>query len=548
MNSIDMTTGYVGWLLSIIVLVLICLFGYILQNSVSLLIRGKKAQGIVVGMENSSSSSTDILKAPLLTPLVEFVTSDGEHIKISGQLYTSKSSPQIGDIINVAYQPSNPKNAQLMLWKEFPLVPAGFVLGFTIVLILMWMGGILISNDLRLDDPLHLLPKLIAHFHLNPVRFPVLIILFFAIPACVLGTYVTSQRGIEMRKNGIKTIGFVTGFERVYSKTNDGETISGEFPLITYKDKSGNSYNIHASTTKTFSRLKTGDKVAIIYRANYPNKGVVNTWSEFWIPPLFFGFVTIALLFLLFLVLSGHQRIVPVTGDPEIYTELKTSGVSAIATVIKANPKTRHLHYRIELDTRKATPELADFVALESEFAFWIPPATGEEIKKGDQFRAYLDSLKPFKEFYIDFSQRLGFDQNVKSFDEEAAIEDEAEKVIILKLVNLLRTCSAYLSAENLSEIKGLIKENNLSLAFERLVILIMDSTRPHPLPLLKLDWNDILELGIKLDINELSEDEPGFWEKFLKFKTGQNQSIEDCLQNFSNNSILLRNNLTARK
>lgn len=410
-----MTTSWVSWFLSAIVLVLLFLSGYIMKNSVRLLITGKRAQGIVVGMDSSSRSATDTTKALLLTPLVEFVTSEGEHIRVSGRSYSLKPSSETGDKIKVAYDKSNPNNAQLLLWGEFPLGPAGFLLGFAVVLILMWMGGILISNDPTLDDPFHLLPTVIAHFHLNPVRFPVLFILFFAIPACVVGTYWTSQRAIDMLTNGIKAVGYVTGTERVYSKSNDGTTGSGVFPMITFKDASGTEHNIHGSTAKPLSRLKTGDKVEVIYLANSPNRGVVNTWYEFWIPPLFFGFMVSAMLVLLVLVLNGYKNIVSDTHDPGIHKELKTSGVSAIATVIKANPKARSLHYRIRKDSRIATAKLADFVSLEAEFTFWIPPRTGAEIKKGDQFRAYLDSLKPFEKFYIDFSQRLGSDQNVKS-------------------------------------------------------------------------------------------------------------------------------------
>lgn len=517
----EMTTGWVSWILSVVVLVLLFLIGYIMQNSVHLFVTGERAQGIVVGMDSSLRTTSEDVKEQLLAPLVEFVTSDGEHIRVSGRSYSLKPSAQIDDVIKVAYSRSNPKNAQLLLWREFPLGPAGFLLGFAFVLILMWMVGILNSDDPKLDDPFHLLPKVIAHFHMNPVRFPVLLILFFAIPACVLGTYVTSLSGIDMHKNGIKTIGYVTGTERIYSKSNDGKLTSGVFPMITFKDESGKSYNIHGSTTKPLSRLKTSDKVEVIYLANSPNRGVVNTWSEFWIPPLFFGFVMVALLCLLFLVLSGHKSIVSATGDPEIHKELKTSGVSAIATVIKANPKARYLHYRIEKDNRIATTKLADFVSLETEFTFWLPPRTGVEIKKGDQFRAYLDSLKPFEKFYIDFSQRLGLDRFVKSNAEEVIEEQEREKVVAGKLTDLLTTSSPYLSPENVSEIQTLLKEDNLPLAYEKLVARIMKLPRPLPTPLLKVDWDDILQLGIELELDVLAEDDPGFWEKFQAFKQG---------------------------
>ncbi len=414
-----MNTGFVSWFLSVIVLVLLFASGYIMKNSVSLLITGKRAQGIVVGMDSASHSAADTAEAPSLTPLVEFVTSDGEHIKVHGHSYSSKPSSQKGDEIKVAYDKLNPKNAQLLLWGEFPLGPAGFILGFAILLIMIWMGGILISDDPKLDDPLHLLPIVVSRLHLNPVRYIVLFVLFFAIPTCVVGTWWTSQRAIDMLTNGIKAVGYVTGSERVYSKSSDGRTGSGVFPMITFKDASGTEHYIHGSTAKPLSRLKTGDKVEVFYLARSPDRGVVNTWSEFWIPPMFFGFMACAMLVLLVLVLSGNKSIVTETYDPGTYRKLKTAGVSAIATVIKADPKARSLHYRIQKDTRIATTKLADFVSLEAEFTFWIAPRSGAEIKKGDQFRAYLDPLKPFEKFYIDFSQRLGSDQNIKSMEEE---------------------------------------------------------------------------------------------------------------------------------
>lgn len=87
-----MTTNWVSWFLSIIVLLLIFLSGYIMHNSVRILITGKRAQGIVVGLDSSSRSTTDTMKAPTLSPLVEFVTSEGEHIKVSGRYYSEKPS------------------------------------------------------------------------------------------------------------------------------------------------------------------------------------------------------------------------------------------------------------------------------------------------------------------------------------------------------------------------------------------------------------------------------------------------------------------------
>ena len=67
------------------------------------------------------------------------------------------------------------------------------------------------------------------------------------------------------------------------------------------------------------------------------------------------------MLVLLVLVLSGYKSIVSETHDPGIHKELKTAGVSAIATVIKADPKARHLRYRIEKDSRITTTKISGF-------------------------------------------------------------------------------------------------------------------------------------------------------------------------------------------
>ncbi len=300
-----MTTSWVSWLLSIVVVLLLLLAGYIMSNSVHLLITGKRAEGIVVGMDSSSRFSREPGKAALVSPMVEFVTSDGEHIRVSGRSYTSKLSLRTGDAIKVAYSPSNPKNTQFLLGQEFPLVPAGFVLGFAFIIILMWISGILVTGDSSMDDPLHLLPAVISHFKLNPIRFPALFILSLAIPACIVGAYWTSQTAIDLRTNGTRTVGQVTGSEWNSSRLSDGSLANGLFPMIVFNDASGISHTIRRSLAKPLSRLKAGDKVEVIYLANHPNQGVVNTWDEFWPAPLFFGLMGIAFLVLLSLVLKG---------------------------------------------------------------------------------------------------------------------------------------------------------------------------------------------------------------------------------------------------
>jgi len=410
-----MSTGWVSWILSIVVLLLLFLTGYIMHNSVGLLLTGERAQGVVVGMDSTSISTGESEKVPKLSLLVEFVTKEGRKIRVSGRSWESKPTASIGDVVKVIYSKSNPKNAQFLLWREFPLMPAAVLLGFVILIIMMWIAGILITGDSSIDDPLHLLPGVISHFHMNPVRFPVLLILFFAIPTCIMGTYWTYKSSTDLLSKGIKVVGYVTGYERVYSKSNDGTRGSGVFPMIVYKDTSGTSHIIRRSLAKPLSRLKAGDSTEVIYLADKPDLGRVKTWDEFWPAPLFFGFCMIAFLVLFVLMISGYKSLVTETGDPEIHKELIKTGISAIATVIKVDLNKRYLHYRIDKDSGITYEKSVNFVSLEREFAFWIPPKTKTIIKKGDQFRAYLDPLNPFKHFYIDFTQNLGSDKLIRT-------------------------------------------------------------------------------------------------------------------------------------
>jgi Protein of unknown function (DUF3592) len=254
-------------------------------------------------MDTSNSPGEGALQSPL----VEFVTSTGERVRVSGRLYSASPSARVGDAVTVAYSRSNPRNAQLLLLKEFPLGPAGFVLGLTGFVLLIWIGCILIDPAYP-GDPFHLLPAVISHFRLTP-RFALFSVLSLCIPACGLGTYVFSRQALDLRSNGIKAVGHVIGFERENSRLNDGSTASGVFPMIAYKDASGTAHTIRRSTAWPLSRLKTGDLVEVIYLARHPDKGIVDTWDDLYLVPLILGSFTLAFLVWFRLVLSGTIRV-----------------------------------------------------------------------------------------------------------------------------------------------------------------------------------------------------------------------------------------------
>lgn len=405
-----MTMNWVGWIVSGVVLLLLFAAGAILKNPVRLLITGERTEGIVVGMAESGS---------LQAPMVEFVTSTGERVSVKGRSYSASPSARVGDTITVAYDPSYPKDTQILSLGEFPLVPAGVVLGFTALIILLWVSAILISGDSALGDPLHLLPTIISRFRLNPVRFPIIFMLSVVIPVCGIGTYVTSRHALDMRSNGIKAVGHVIGFqEKKVKRFRSMKTRTAHYSEIAFEDVSGTAHTILGGEKDVLlSPPKIGDVVEVIYLASHPDQGRVNTWGNLYLYPLFLGPVTLASLVLLGLVLNG--TIAPSASEPGSQRKLKTSGVPAVATVIEANPEAQLLHYRIDKDTRIPTANLDDFDSFELTLGIWKPSQADAKLKKGDQFRAYLDSRKPSKNFYVDLNDKIGYDPLVKSIEEE---------------------------------------------------------------------------------------------------------------------------------
>ena len=510
-----MNLNWGGWIFSGVILLLLFFLSMVIKDPVRLSIKGKRAKGIVVAMAKVEGSKQDTLRVPL----VEFVTSTVEHASVTPRQLAGWSLSHLGEKVTVMYNPSNPSDAHLVMLNEYRGVVV--VLGFIAFVIFLWIAVIVGSGSSTFDDPFHLLPKLIAHFHLNPIRFPILFILSLAIPVCGFGTYWTYQSAADLRANGIKTVGHVIGSEWDSSTMNDGSKATGLFPMITFEDASGASHTIRRSLAKPLSRLQAGEEVEVIYPTGQPDQGVVNTWDEFWPAPLFFGLMFFAFILLFRLTLIGSMD--AAKSRPNSKKKLMTTGVPAIATVLSANPKTRLLKFRIDKDPQTPSTKLDDFISLENEISDWKPPQTNVEIQKGDQFRAYLDPLKPFDFYYIDFSHRLGSDRFVKSIEEEDAEDEENDKVIVGKLTNLITTCSPHLSPENASEIQTLITDNDLCPAYEKLITRIMNLPKPLPSLLQKVDWNDFTEIGIYLGLDEDSEDDPEFWKNFQAFKKFQN-------------------------
>lgn len=281
----------VGWTLTIIICLLLFAAGAILKSSISLLLTGKRAIAIVVGFDSRDN---------VQSPVFEFFTSAGEKIKTRSRSYTSSHSVKVGDKVSVAYNEKNPADAQLLSFMEFPLIPAGMILGFTAIIIMFWISFIMLSNEPEFSDSFGLLPAVISHFKLNPLRFSQLFVLYLVIPLCGIGSYIYTKYALEMLSDGVKVYGHVIGAKEAEIRETEKEIIfDGEYPMIAYIDSSGTEHIIKGSLIKQLSRLEKGDIVEVIYPVGHPEEGIINAWYELWPPPLFLGFMMFGFIFIL---------------------------------------------------------------------------------------------------------------------------------------------------------------------------------------------------------------------------------------------------------
>ena len=290
---------WLSWVLSAIVLLLLYIMAMMMENPVRLLIKGKKTTGIVVDIQKRNDS--------LVTPVVQFVTLNGEKVRVTGHSASSTSSKEIGEKISLLYDPAEPHITQFLSWAELSGILA--MLGFIAFVLGIWISGILLAPELGLDDPLHILSTVIAHLKLSPTRFPLYFMLPLAIFACGLGAYIHYSTLHELKTNGIKVIGIVTGSFYESSKLSDGSTAGGTFNTITFTDLSGKEYTIKESRVKSISPLNEGDSVEVIYSQVKPQGGMINRWDELYIPFGFFAFCFLAFVTFSILLLKGKIKI-----------------------------------------------------------------------------------------------------------------------------------------------------------------------------------------------------------------------------------------------
>lgn len=302
LNS-KMEDHWMVWVFSIFELIFLTITIVILMSPVKLLLTGNRTEATVVGLASEASSVKGADADLLYTPIVEYYTLGGEKVTTQGSSYTPTSPFKVGDKTTVVYSPTNLKGAQILSWTELPLIPAGVFFAFFLFTLLIWISWILIDGTGNFNDPLGLLPKLIAHFHINPVRFPILFILSLALPCCIISSYVLTKEGIDLQAHGIRAVGHVdeddhtfAGLE--YLNKSKGKSDSGRV-YVTFEDSKGETVTILRSLRRPLCRLAAGEAVEVIYPANRPNAAVVDTWDEIFLAPTVWGFFVVMFLIVL---------------------------------------------------------------------------------------------------------------------------------------------------------------------------------------------------------------------------------------------------------
>lgn len=188
--------------------------------------------------------------------------------------------------------------------------------------------------------------------------------------------------------------------------------------------------------------------------------------------------------------------------------------------MLDADSKTGILKYRIDKETRVSdnrifSENVDKFISLHNTIYNWKPSKTDAVVKKGDKYRAYLGALKPTKDFYVDFSDKIGYDPFITSNEGDSSEDVEIENKLIGKLKKLATKILPYLSQESSSEILKLIEDEELILAFEKLMNGITNLPKPLPVPFQRVDWDDCLDIAVYLEAEYDSE----FWRKFKTFE-----------------------------
>ena len=119
-----MGANAVGWIMTVIVLLLLFVNGAMLKRPLVLLLTGDRAKGTVVGWKQDGD---------VKSPIVEFTARAGVTVRVTGRVSSAPPYVREGDAVSLAYRTSDPQYAQLFLWKEF--LASATLLGFLALLV-----------------------------------------------------------------------------------------------------------------------------------------------------------------------------------------------------------------------------------------------------------------------------------------------------------------------------------------------------------------------------------------------------------------------------
>ncbi|AHG88958.1 Protein of unknown function DUF3592 [Gemmatirosa kalamazoonensis] len=74
--------------------------------------RGVVVDGRIVGFKTKTSTSTN-LGGPLFAPVVEFITHDGQPVRVASSTYNRPNPYSIGQTVRVRYVPGDARSAEL---------------------------------------------------------------------------------------------------------------------------------------------------------------------------------------------------------------------------------------------------------------------------------------------------------------------------------------------------------------------------------------------------------------------------------------------------
>jgi len=114
-------------------LLLVAAAGFTYVQSAYFVSRAKLTTGIVAGISTSVDQDTN---STLYCPQISYTTKTGQTVKFSANTCTSPSIYNVGDVVNMYYDPENPQDAQIKSFGAQYLLPTSyFVAGLPLVLI-----------------------------------------------------------------------------------------------------------------------------------------------------------------------------------------------------------------------------------------------------------------------------------------------------------------------------------------------------------------------------------------------------------------------------